>query len=198
MKQENLNHSLIINEDSLEEVFHLYFDELCTFLGYYSKDTQLIEDCLQDIFLKLWEDRARVNIFHMKTYLYQAARNRVLNSLRNQLNRSAGLEKWFQEEMVRQHTEECVNREEFSIFYAEAIDALPDKCRQIYQYCKGAKKSYKDVAAELQVSVKTVENQMGIASKKIRSYILNRYQSGNPSIPLVAIALQSTALYYYL
>ncbi|MDM1294765.1 sigma-70 family RNA polymerase sigma factor [Sphingobacterium sp. N143] len=142
MNTDTLVDELLINEEALEEVFHHYFDELCRFLGYYTRDVQLIEDCLQDVFVKLWEDRDQIHIFHVKTYLYRAARNRVLNALRNEGTRTAHLERWFKEEMNRQEAEECINREEFSHIYREAIGRLPEKCKIVYYSCKEQQKTY--------------------------------------------------------
>ena len=192
MNKNAIVNELLISEDVIEEIFHLYFDELSQFLGYYSRDVQLIEDCLQDVFVKLWEDRANINIFHIKTYLYKAARNRVWNALRNAQNRLAHQEIWFKEEMAREYAEECVNMEEFAMYYNEAVETLPEKCRMVYRYCKDARKTYKQVADELQLSVKTVENQMSIAYKKIRTHIIARYHGGSPSTLVWLMALSGT------
>ncbi|MBL1408402.1 sigma factor [Sphingobacterium faecale] len=78
---------------------NLCLDDSCRFLGYYTRDTGLIEDCLQDIFVKLWKDRTSLNIFHIKTYLYKSLRNRTLNILRAQNNRLIREEVWITEEL---------------------------------------------------------------------------------------------------
>ncbi|MGE8243006.1 RNA polymerase sigma-70 factor [Sphingobacterium detergens] len=194
MSKNTLMDGLLINEEALEEVFHHYFDELCHFLGYYTRDVQLVEDCLQDVFVKLWEDRDQIHIFHVKTYLYRAARNRVLNALRNESARTAHLERWFKEEMTRQEAEECINMEEFSLVYQEAIGKLPEKCKIVYQYCKEEQKTYQQAAQELQISIKTVENQMSIASKKIRAHILERYQILYPDSILLVLTMCGAGL----
>lgn len=198
MNKDAVIKEFLISEEVIEEVFHLYFDELCQFLGYYSRDVQLIEDCLQDVFVKLWEDRASINIFHIKTYLYRAARNRIWNAVRNANTRLAHQETWFREEMEREYAEECINMEEFSMFYNEAVETLPEKCRTIYLYCKDAHKSYKQVAEELHLSIKTVENQMGIAYKKIRTHIIARYQHTSPSTLVWLMALSDVSISSYL
>lgn len=194
MNKHTILKEFFLNEELVEEVFQLYFDDLCRFLGYYTRDTGLIEDCLQDIFVKLWEDRTSLSIFHIKTYLYKSSRNRMLNVLRAQSSRLLREEVWATEEMNRAYAQECVNMEEFTLFYNEAVDALPEKCRIIYQYCKDAQKSYKQVAEELQLSVKTIENQMSIAYKKIRSHVIHKYQISDPSSLLLLLTLQGAVL----
>ena len=196
MIEARLLKSLVISEEVVEELFNLHFADLCRFLGYYSRDIQLVEDCLQDVFIKLWEDRAKINIFHIKTYLYRAARNRILNALRNSKTRGNHEELWFTEEMDKAYAREVVDYEQFSLLYDEAVSSLPDRCRLIFQSCKDNKKTYKQVADELNLSVKTVENQMSIAYKKITNHIIERYQGvySKPLILLFVSFLESICL----
>ncbi|MFD2555421.1 sigma-70 family RNA polymerase sigma factor [Sphingobacterium tabacisoli] len=190
MNKQSILKEFFLNEELVEEVFNLYFDDLCRFLGYYTRDRELIEDCLQDIFVKLWEDRATLSIFHIKTYLYKSSRNRMLNVLRSQSSRLLREETWATEEMSRTYAQECVDMEEFAVFYNEAVEALPEKCKMIYQYCKDAHKSYKQVAEELQLSVKTIESQMSIAYRKIKSHIIYKYQLSDPGSLLLLLTVQ--------
>ena len=193
MKGASEHKKVVINEATLKELFNVYFDDVCTFLNYYTHDTQLIEDIIQDIFIKLWEERDAVDIFFVKTYLYNAARNRVLNHLRNEQNRTLLLEDWASQEIERQRAEDCVNMEEFSSIYQQAISSLPEKCREIFTLSREYNKTYKDIATEKNLSVKTVETQMSIAIKRIRQSILMHYKRSDSSLPLliVLIALRS-------
>lgn len=193
MNDDRLLNALVISEAVLEDIFNLHFADLCRFLGYYTRDSQLVEDCLQDVFVKLWEDRTKVNIFHIKTYLYRAARNRVLNALRNSKTRENHQELWFSEHMENEYAREVVDYEQFTQLYDEAVLILPERCRLIYQSCKDSKKTHKQVAEELNVSVKTVESQMTIAYRKITSHIIENYQSAysKPILLLLTAYLES-------
>jgi RNA polymerase sigma-70 factor (ECF subfamily) len=188
MQKDPEHKGIIIDESTLKELFNVYSDSLCTFLNYYTHDKQLIEDIIQDVFIRLWEERDTINIFYIKTYLYNAARNRVLNYLRDEQNRSLLLEGWAGRELEKQRARDCINMEEFSSIYQQAIHSLPEKCREIFILSREQNKTYKEIAGEKDLSVKTVEAQMSIAIKKVREYIL-KYYSGRNILPAITITL---------
>ncbi|GAB6122703.1 RNA polymerase sigma-70 factor [Dysgonomonas termitidis] len=196
MQKEFRNTGVTIDEFTLKELFNVYSDSLCTFLNYYTHNKQLIEDIIQDVFIRLWEERDTINIFYIKTYLYNAARNRVLNLLRDEQNRSLLLEGWASRELEKQKARDCVNMEEFSSVYQQAINSLPEKCREIFILSREQNKTYKEIAGEKDLSVKTVEAQMSIAIKKVREYILKYYNGRNflPTI-IITLALQFMSLF---
>lgn len=188
MRKDPEHKGIVIDESTLKELFNVYSDSLCTFLNYYTHDKQLIEDIIQDVFIRLWEERDAINIFYIKTYLYNAARNRVLNSLRDEQNRSLLLEGWASRELEKQRARDCINMEEFSSVYQQAISSLPEKCREIFILSREQNKTYKEIAGEKDLSVKTVEAQMSIAIKKVREYIL-KYYNGRNLLPAIIITL---------
>jgi RNA polymerase sigma-70 factor (ECF subfamily) len=194
--QKQFDHKkFIIDESALKEVFETYFDEVCTFLNYYTHNKQLIEDIIQDIFIRLWEERETINIFFIKTYLYSSARNRILNHLRNELNRSVLLEEWANREIEKQSTEDCVNMEEFSLIYRQAVNELPEKCREIYTLSREYNKTYKEIAESKNLSIKTIEAQMSIAIKKIKEYMLEHYNRTNIlSVIIIALVIRDLLL----
>ncbi|EGK01291.1 RNA polymerase sigma-70 factor [Dysgonomonas gadei] len=196
MRKDPEHKGIIIDESTLKELFNVYSDNLCTFLNYYTHDKQLIEDIIQDVFISLWEERDTINIFYIKTYLYNAARNKVLNSLRDEQNRSLLLERWASRELEKQKARDCINMEEFSSVYQQAINSLPEKCREIFTLSREQNKTYREIAGEKDLSVKTVEAQMSIAIKKVREYILNYYNGKNilPTI-IITLAIQFLSLF---
>lgn len=196
MRKDPEHKGIIIDESTLKELFNVYSDDLCAFLNYYTHDKQLIEDIIQDVFISLWEERDTINIFYIKTYLYNAARNKVLNSLRDEQNRSLLLERWASRELEKQKARDCINMEEFSSVYQQAINSLPEKCREIFTLSREQNKTYREIAGEKDLSVKTVEAQMSIAIKKVREYILNYYNGKNilPTI-IITLAIQFLSLF---
>lgn len=163
---------MVINGKNFEVVYNDYFDIVCHFLNYYTHDYQAIEEVVQEIFVKLWEEYQGKEIEHIKTYLYNSARNKMLNYLRDNQNRIILLEKWAEQELEKKGTSDCVDREHFYHLLRAAVDSLPEKCREIYILSKEEKLSYKEIAAIKNISIKTVESQMGIALKRIREYLL--------------------------
>lgn len=162
---------MIINEKTFEQAYNDYFEIISRFLNYYTHDRYVIEEVVQDVFVKLWEDSYGKDIEYIKTYLYRSARNRVLNYLRNNENRAMILEKWAQLELENIHSEDTTEQDKFLFVLQAAVDALPSKCKEIFILSRKEELTYKEIANVKSLSVKTVENQMGIALKKIREFV---------------------------
>ena len=160
-----------ITHSSFRQLFDSQFDPLCRFLVYYTTDHMVIEEVVQDVFVKLWEERNILQIGSIKTYLFTSARNRMLNRLRDEKRRYTLFEQWVQHEVEKGHGEECFDIDEFVQIVQSAIDTLPEKCRIIFDLSKKEKLTYKQIAERLDLSIKTVENQMGIALRKIREHL---------------------------
>ena len=117
--------------------------------------------------------RDRIRITHAKAYLFHMGRNAILNRMRDTKERVYFLE-WLPE------TADCENGYEVDHVPSdvlieivhEAINSLPPQCREIFMMKRHQKMTYKQIAVVKGISRKTVENQMGIALKKIRSYVL--------------------------
>lgn len=153
---------------TFRKYYDLYYDQLCHFLNFYTQDITIIEDVLQEVYLKLWENRDEIEIQYIKTYLFHAAKNRVLNHLRDEQNRHYLLENWFNQQQQEKQGKECYDLEQFTTLLYKAIEQLPEKCREIFLLSRQEKLTYKQIAEKLDISVKTVEAQMGIALKRIR------------------------------
>jgi RNA polymerase sigma-70 factor (ECF subfamily) len=168
---------ITIDRTSFRVMYDLYYEPICRFLNYYTRDRFAIEDVVQEVFIKLWEDRFFLEIQHIKSYLYSAARNKMLNYLRNSINHAAILKQWSKEEIETIQTSGCYDLDEFSVLLYSAIETLPQKCRNIFIQSKWGKLSYKQIAEVNNISTKTVETQMSIALKRIREYISNHFKT---------------------
>lgn len=93
--------TMIINERTFKDVYNDYFETICRFLNYYTRDYQVIEEVVQDVFVCLWEDYEGKEIQYIKTFLYNSARNRMLNYLRDEDNHTVLLEKWARIELEK-------------------------------------------------------------------------------------------------
>ena len=153
---------------AFRKYYDLYYDQLCHFLNFYTQDITVIEDVLQEVYLKLWENRDEIEIQYIKTYIFHAAKNRILNHLRDEQNRHYLLENWFNQQKQEKQGKECYDIEQFTTLLYKVIDQLPEKCREIFLLSRQEKLTYKQIAEKLNISVKTVEAQMGIALKRIR------------------------------
>ena len=185
-----MNEKFHITYSSFRQLFDCHFDPLCRFLKYYTANRVTIEEVVQDVFVKLWEDREVLQIESVKTYLYTSARNRMLNYIRDEKRRNTLLEQWIQRETEKNCGEECFDIDEFSERVQNAIDSLPEKCREIFEMSKKKNFTYKQIAEKQNISVKTVETQMGIALRKIRENLSAFYPRISHSLFLLTWKLK--------
>lgn len=108
-----------------------------------------------------------------KSYIYKATKNACLNHIKSKHFQHNSLNDELTEnlpEIVSADTHMEYIELEHKI--QDAINSLPEKCKIIYCLCKNNNLTYKEVAEELDISIKTVENQMTIALRKLRAYLL--------------------------
>jgi len=182
-----------INNKNFREIYDAHFEPVCRFLNYYTRDVSVIEEVVQDVFVKLWEERETLEIQYIKTYIYNAARNKILNELRDVKNRNVLLENWAKREIENQQAEDCVDMNEFVQLLQTSVETLPTTCQEIYRMSREQNMSYKDIALERNISIKTVEAQMGIALKRIREKMTLYYANEMKQRDLLLLML-----FYYL
>jgi len=164
-----------IDDKTFREIYDSCFEPVCRFLNYYTRNETIIEEVVQDVFVRLWEERETLEIQYIRTYLYNAARNRVLNELRDTKNRNQLLEQWAKREIENRESENCVDMNEFVQLLQASVETLPPGCKDIFKMSREQNMSYKEIATERNISVKTVEAQMGIALKRIREKMSDHY-----------------------
>ncbi|MDR0393648.1 MAG: RNA polymerase sigma-70 factor [Tannerella sp.] len=163
---------MILDENTFRQIYDDFFEPVCIFLNRYSQNVQAIEDVVQDVFVALWEDYRSCEITYVKTYLYNSARNRMLNYLRDTENRMRILKNWAKAEEELRKSVDGIDRNSFHRLLAAAVETLPGKCKAIFILHREVRLSYKEIALKQNISVKTIESQMTIAFRKIREYIL--------------------------
>ncbi|GGC15742.1 MULTISPECIES: RNA polymerase sigma factor [Dyadobacter] len=149
------------------------------------KDVAITEEILQDVFLKLWEHRRRIEPARgFRTYLYRMADNRAIDAFRK-ISRDKNLQQelWASDIGSYVQEDELFNTKDDYQLVADAIDQLSPKRRQVLILCKLEDKSYREVADLMGISVSTVSNQLVKAIKEIKSYV-NR-SAGNHSSAVV-------------
>src|SRR5690606_17408578 len=138
------------------------------------KDSEMIEDILQDTFFKLWEKREEINPDQaFTTYLYRIADHLAIDVFRK-ISRDKILQQelWVNTLTFYLHTEEAFLAKEQRQLITTAIERLPPKRKQILVLCKLEDKSYQEVADLMGISVSTVSNQLVKAIKEIKNYVL--------------------------
>lgn len=166
------------DESAFKYFFDTYYDDLCNFVNSYIRDEIIAEDIVQNIFIYLWEKKELLPPnCSIKSYLYAASKNKSLNYLRNQKNKAHIIEKFMSlESIVEYTTDQYLEIEELKVAVGKAVNQLPEQCKKIYQQSRDHGFTNKEIAAKLGISLKTVENQMTIAIRKIKEN-LRSYQS---------------------
>lgn len=157
------------SEKAIDILFRQYYRFICKAVYKILPDSTLVEDISQEVFYELWRKRQQLNInTSLKAYLHRAARNKALNYIRDQKIIFEGEEK----QPVLANTSASINQlleaEELQQAIDAAIDTLPERCRIVFVLSRFEDMSYKEIATQLGISIKTVENQISKALKQLR------------------------------
>ena len=150
----------------VQEYFQSYFEGLYRYAFTILKSNDDAKDAVQAVFVKLWEKRAAIDLQQsVQAYLYTSVYNYCLNIKRNEKVRNA----YIQNHQTTQHFDKdtLVSRENIKII-TDALESLPPQCRLIFYKSRFEKKKYAEIAQELNLSVKTIEVQIGKALKLLR------------------------------
>jgi RNA polymerase sigma-70 factor (ECF subfamily) len=159
------------DKQALKHFFDDYYADLCNFLNFYVKSQHVSEDIVQDIFVHFWEHRKDIKIKQsVKSYLYAAVKYRGLNYIRNLNNQQKKLGH-IEFEKITYPKEFDLAVDELADVLNKAVESLPPKCRNIFRLRQDEQLSNIEIAEKLGISTKTVENQITIAYKKLRSYL---------------------------
>jgi len=162
-----------------EDIYLSYFSKMKYFALEYVIREEDAENIVQDVFTELWEKKEMLSMhINLVAYLFTTVKNRCLNHLRHKtiVQETANL---IQEEYLITLRMNLNSLEAFdqNLFFDQdieklitrALDTLSPKCREIFVMSKIEGKKQKQIAAELNISINTVETQIGIAYKKLRT-----------------------------
>lgn len=131
------------------------------------RDKDACMDLIQDIFVWFWENRQTWELTSCKGYLLTAVKFKTANYIRNIKNRELIILQLANINIVHSEEEELEVKQLEELIKSIA-DQLPDRCREIFQLSRYSYLSNKEIANKLQISEKTVENQLTIALKRLR------------------------------
>jgi RNA polymerase sigma-70 factor (ECF subfamily) len=155
------------DEHTFESVYKHFLRPLHVYAIAILQDEEEARGMVQNVFLKLWERKTRLNFNgSLQAYLYGAVYHECLNNLRHQKVK-------FKHQQYLIHTMESqestgTDLKELKNKLQQALNELPEKCRTIFQMSRFEELKYQEIANRLNISIKTVENQMGKALKTLR------------------------------
>lgn len=166
-----------------EDIYLSYFSKMKHFAQEYVVLEEDAENIVQDVFTELWEKREMLNMpINLIAYLFTTIKNKCLNHLRHKtiVNETANLlqEEYFITLRMNLNSLEAFDQNLFSEqdieqIITKALNTLSPKCKEIFIMSKIEGKKQKQIAAELNISINTVETQIGIAYKKLRVELKN-------------------------
>ncbi len=163
------------DEKTFQKIFEDMYKPLCHYANYILNDKDEAEEMVQNAFINAWQHRSEMNYnVSFKSYMYKAVKNSCLNHIKHLKVR----ELYAADHMATHNEAETINltlQKELQNAINTAIEGLPEQCKIIFKMSRYQEMKYSQIATELNISPKTVENQMGKALKimreKLREYL---------------------------
>lgn len=159
------------DQKAFKKFFDAHHEELFRYLSARGVAKQAAEDLIQKAFVYIWENRSSIEEHKsLRAYLFRIAYTRMLNLFRDN-------EKFDQNKEIRDldfsdsgnRPDQDIHQQELNRTIEQAISAMPEKRQHVFRLCFLQEFTYKEAAEFLDVSVKTIENHMGLALKDLRS-----------------------------
>jgi RNA polymerase sigma-70 factor (ECF subfamily) len=163
------------DQAALKVLYTQHFTALSRVASNLTGETLHAKDAVQNTFIQFWNKRESLQI---EVAIYPYLRRMVIHealAMKRKTDRRTAL--WHKKSNVKTfHTdvEDLLNERETQLAIRTAIDALPERCSEIFKLSRYSEMTYAEIAEALEISVKTVENQMGKALKVLRE-TLNEY-----------------------
>ncbi len=155
---------------AFEMLFRTYYQPLCNYAYSFLQDRENAEEVVQSTFLLVWEKRETLAIHtSVKPYLYAMVRNACLNVIKHEkIKQKYAGEELAMAERTHDSVAHAVASNELEYRIKVALEGLPEQCRMVFTLSRFEELKYSEIAEQLNISVKTVENHMGKALKIMR------------------------------
>ncbi len=178
------------NEAAFSELYVRYKNKLYYFVFHLLKSKEETNDIVQEIFIRIWESRSFINPdLSFSSFLYTMARNRILNYFRD-----IDIDEKVKEILATQKAkeEEAIDSQiiytEYQEILRNAISRLPPQRQKIFNMSRIENMSHKEIAAQLGISVNTVQEHISEALKFIKTYF-NKHADMSLNLLLAAFIL---------
>jgi RNA polymerase sigma-70 factor (ECF subfamily) len=158
------------DQQAYKELFLALYPPLFRFISGIVKSKPAAEEIISDVFIKIWEKRQDLEmIVNLSVYCYVIAKNLSLNFLEKQRRTTTLNIEDFSDSLSELYIdpEQLLITSEMADRINLAVDSLPARCKMIFTLVKENGFKYKEVAEIMNISPKTIENQLAIALKKI-------------------------------
>ncbi|RXQ96720.1 RNA polymerase sigma-70 factor [Ancylomarina salipaludis] len=153
-------------------LFETYHAPLFRFAETYVCCPGLAEDIVQEVFIKLWENSSRRISKSIRSYLFLMVRNACIDYLRSVQVEDKKMQKLFEAQIVSDSVDLDID-DHISQKIKEAINELPEQCREVYQMSVFDGLKYSEISEELNISVSSVKVQVYRAKNSLREKLTN-------------------------
>lgn len=155
---------------AFELLFQFYYPGLVIYATQFAVDRLQAEDIVQNLFVRLWEKRQRVQLVDsLKSYLFTSVRNSCLNTLKHQKVENKYVEQLYDlSEKNLLYQPNLYIASELQEIILGAIDKLPERCREVFVMSRLEQMKNDEIAEKLDLSKRTVETHISHALKILR------------------------------
>lgn len=137
------------------------------------RDKQQSEDIVQEVWIDLWQRKDQIANENIEAFLFRAVRFKAYNQYRNSSKRREILQNIFASTTIARvnDVEESIFLQETTEAILKSVDALPPKCKKVFELSRFEGLKNKEISQKLGISQRTVENHISNALKKLRTEI---------------------------
>lgn len=169
------------DRDAFDAIFREHYPSAVAVAERIAGERAVAEELAQDVMLELWRRRESISVDEsLRAYIVRAARNRALNHLRHERMKVRTLPHAAGRTVSQPDAPSRLAEAEIESAVREAVDSLPERCREIFELSRGQGLKYAEIAGTLGISVKTVEAQMGKALRTLRERLAPWLPGGEP------------------
>ncbi len=167
-------------QKAMEIIYNQYYNYLCHATYKILNDSVATEDIVQDVLMEIWKKKDKLDItISLKAYLRRASINKALNHLRGKKMKFEDDDSYTETFVDTDDSQEKLEYLELSEVINKAIESLPEKCRLVFSMSRFESMTYQEISDKLEISIKTVENQISKALRILRSRVKEYHLSGS-------------------
>jgi RNA polymerase sigma-70 factor (ECF subfamily) len=165
------------DEIAFHELFRNYYGLLTAYIFRITKSTELSEEVISDVFLKIWLQRETLSgIKNFKAYLFVVSCNHALNALKKKIREWKQQKQWEQENQSIAIETDVTENSSVGLMMDEAIDHLSPRQKEIYLLHRHERLTYIEIADRLGIGRESVKTHLKIAVRQITDYLQSRLQ----------------------
>lgn len=157
------------DKDAFEQLYNSYLAKVFRFCKLYISNSEQINDCVQDVFVRIWDSRHLLNADNnLDGYIFIITRNIIFRSFKSHLNMQAVDLTFIAGLSSNTNAEDLLIKKELEEAITSIVDQLPPRQKEAFNLSRIDQLSYKEIAIFMQISENTVTRHIGEALKTIR------------------------------